>query len=99
MKTTEFILHITVASDATLGDANIADLLKKTADTIAFVGIPDNTHMNLRDLNGNVVGRFGRYTWEKDDETPSCTQRDHDEAEWDGDGNCDRCGKPRQLPV
>ena len=64
---TEFVLRITVANVATLDHEDIADILKKAAKNIAFVGFQDNTHMNLRDLNGNVVGRYGRYTSEQED--------------------------------
>lgn len=63
---TEFVLRITIANDATLGDANLADIVKEVAEKIAFVGIEDNRHFNVRDLNGNVVGRFGRYVSEED---------------------------------
>ena len=68
MKTkTEFVLTINIGNVATLDHADIADILKKAAKNIAFVGFQDNTHMNLRDLNGNVVGRYGRYTSEQED--------------------------------
>lgn len=60
--TTEFVLRITIGNEATLGDSNLADILHGVAERIAFVGITDNTDVRVRDLNGNTVGRCGRYT-------------------------------------
>jgi hypothetical protein len=67
MMKTEFVLRFTVASDATLGDANAADILRKAAEYVAWSGVEDNRAYNVRDLNGNVVGRMGRYTTEDDE--------------------------------
>lgn len=65
---TEFVLRINIGTDATLGDANLADILKKVSDSVGFVGITNNCHYAVRDLNGNPVGRYGRYVTEEDDD-------------------------------
>ena len=61
---TEFVLKIEIANDATLGDANLADIVRKVADSIASVGITDNRQYAVRDENGNSVGYFGRFATE-----------------------------------
>lgn len=66
---TEFVLRIDIANAATQGDANVADILRSVAEKVAFLGINDNTHYNVKDANGNEVGRYGRYSEpEPDDE-------------------------------
>lgn len=62
---TEFVLHIDIGPEATLGDANLADIVKKIGEGISFVGLTDNRRYVARDLNGNAVGHFGRYTSEE----------------------------------
>ncbi len=65
---TEFVLRIDIANDATLGDANLSDIVKSVADSIAFIGIPaNNVHYAVRDINGNRVGRYGRYVSVEDE--------------------------------
>ena len=58
---TEFVLRIDIGNDATLGDANIADMLNLAAKYIAYIGITDNADHAVRDFNGNIVGTYGRY--------------------------------------
>jgi hypothetical protein len=80
---TEFVLRIDIANDATLGDANLADILKKVAEEIAWVGIQDNRRFQIRDVYGNVVGHYGRFSSECDHER---TRMD------DGISSCLDCG-------
>lgn len=68
---TEFVLRIEIGNEATLGDANLSDIVRKVAESIAFVGITNNIHYSVRDLNGNPVGRFGRYVTEEEPEDRS----------------------------
>lgn len=65
---TEFVLRIDIANDATQGDYNLADMLTNVARTLKCLGIEDNRAYNVRDYNGNVVGRFGRYSTEDADD-------------------------------
>ena len=67
MNTTEFVLRFDIGNDATLGDANVADILRKIANDIEHIGIEDNRHIRVRDLNGNTIGRYGRYVTEVDE--------------------------------
>jgi hypothetical protein len=69
---TEFVLHIDIANDATLGDANLSDILKKVAEEIAWVGIQDNRRFQIRDVYGNVVGHYGRYSSDEGPEDFGC---------------------------
>jgi hypothetical protein len=66
MMKTEFVLRFNIGNETTLGDANVADILRKIADDIAFKGIEDNRHLNVRDGYGHPVGRYGRYTSEEE---------------------------------
>ena len=61
---TEFVLRFDIGNETTLGDANVSDILKRVVEDVAFLGIEDNRAYRVRDLNGNVVGRYGRYTTE-----------------------------------
>lgn len=62
----EFMLRFDIANDATLGDANVADILRAVAERIAYVGITDNADHPVRDFNGNIIGCYGRYDTEED---------------------------------
>jgi len=70
---TEFVLRIEIANDATLGDANLADIVTKVAESIAHLGLTDNRAYIVRDVNGAKVGTVGRYSSEDadDDFAPS----------------------------
>jgi len=61
---TEFVLRFDIGNETTLGDANVSDILNNIALDIERSGIEDNRAYRVRDLNGNVVGRYGRYTTE-----------------------------------
>jgi len=95
---TEFVLRINIGNAATLDDADLADIIRKAADYVERMGTEYNRSYNVRDLNGNTVGSLGRYLTEEEDSDLTCTQQDHDEAEWGpGPDKCDRCGKPQNL--
>lgn len=61
---TEFVLRFDIGNETTLGDANVSDILNNIALDVERSGIEDNRAYRVRDLNGNVVGRYGRYTTE-----------------------------------
>ena len=63
---TEFVLRFDIGNETTLGDANVSDILNNIALDVERSGIEDNRAYRVRDLNGNVVGRYGRYTTEED---------------------------------
>lgn len=66
--TLEFVLRIEIGNEATLGDANLADIVERIAKDIAWKGIEDNRHFVVRDVNGNTVGRYGRYSKVQNDD-------------------------------
>ena len=61
---TEFVLRFDIGNDATLGDANVAEILHSVANYIENTGITDNRDYKVGDANGNTVGRYGRYVTE-----------------------------------
>ena len=61
----EFVLRITIENDATEGDYNLGELIGEVAKKVATYGVVNNRHYNVRDTNGNTVGRFGRYSTPK----------------------------------
>lgn len=61
---TKFTLTFEIGNDATLGDANVADIVRKVAGDIERLGLTDNRSYHVRDANGNSVGQYGRYVAE-----------------------------------
>ena len=60
----KFVLEIQIGNEATLGDANLADILAGVAKDVAWKGVEDNRCYYARDLNGKIVGHYGRYSGE-----------------------------------
>lgn len=73
---TEFVLRINIGNEATLGDANLADMVAEVSRSINLLGMTDNRSYIVRDSNGNSVGTVGRYV-DPEDECLKCGEDPH----------------------